>query len=97
MIKKTAPYSHSLIQIEVIMPADPNKPVMIRWVRLLYFEIGDFTKSYVNVVKQKVNMTDQKFVSEVVDNASKYNTVALLLGLHSRLRIEAEQQNCLPR
>ena len=50
-----------------------------------------------NVVKQKVKMMDQKFVSEVVDSASKYNTVALLLGQHSRLRIEAEQRHCLPR
>ncbi len=41
-------------------------------------------------------MMDQKFASEVVDSASKYNTVALLLGQHSRLRIEVVRLCCLP-
>ena len=32
------------MQIAAIIPADPSSPVMMRWVRLLYFRICDFTK-----------------------------------------------------
>jgi hypothetical protein len=70
---------------------------MIRWVRLLYLEIGDFTKSLRECCQTKSQYDGSEVCPEVVDSASKYSTVALLLGQHSRSRIEAEQRHCLPR
>ena len=80
------------MQIAAIIPADPSNPVMIRWVRLLYFEIADFTKNAGESNKQKINMMDQWFLSEVRDSVSKYNTVAPLLTQDLKGHIEAALQ-----
>lgn len=41
MMKNTKKYVHSLKHMAVMMPAEPNKPVMMRWVRLLYRDSWD--------------------------------------------------------
>ena len=42
-MKNIRQYVHSLMQTPVMIPADPNKPVMMRCVRLLYFVIDEVT------------------------------------------------------
>jgi len=46
MMKKIKQYVHSLMETPVMIAADPNKPVMMRWVRLLYFVIDEVTLDY---------------------------------------------------
>ena len=46
MMKKIRQYVHSLMETPVMIAADPNKPVMMRWVRLLYFVIDEVTLDY---------------------------------------------------
>jgi len=42
-MKNTRQYVHSLIQTPVMIAAEPEIPVMKRWVRLLYFVIVEAT------------------------------------------------------
>src|SRR5687768_11630283 len=97
MIKKMAPYNHSLIQIPAMIPAEPSNPVMIRWVRLLYLEMGDFTKSIRECCQNEtVKMMDQKLEWEVVYSVSKHNTIALVLERHSGIHIPEVPLCCPP-
>ena len=52
MMKKIMQYVHSLMETPVMIAADPNKPVMMRWVRLLYFVIAEVTLVYQKLTLQ---------------------------------------------
>ena len=59
MMKKIKQYVHSLMDTPVMIAADPNKPVMMRWVRLLYFVIAEATLVYQKLKLQNENYQDK--------------------------------------
>ena len=85
MMKKIRQYVHSLMETPVIIAADPNKPVMMRWVRLLYFRIAEVTLVYqklsckIRSIKLKDHCSDKncqvfRRADEIPCSVSKCNT-----------------------
>jgi len=86
MTKKIRQYVHSLMETPVIIAADPNKPVMMRWVRLLYFCIAEVTLVYqklsckIRTIKLKGHRSGKNCLvfrraDEIPYSASKCNTI----------------------
>ena len=84
MMKKIMQYVHSLMDTPVMIAADPNKPVMMRWVRLLYLVIAGATLVYQKLKLQIITIklkgycpgkSCQAFrrVDEIQCSVSKYN------------------------
>ena len=51
MMSITAKYVHSPKQIAAMIPAEPNRPVMMRCVKLLNFERGEITYEELSMVR----------------------------------------------